>query len=248
MTKQGGMGDRLFVAGYNISGDIGSLQRIGGGPAVLGFTDITQSAEARKGGTLQGAIEFNSYFDPATGMSHKRLSPLPTTDVIATYGRGAALGSPAACVVAKQANYDGNRGQDGSFMLASSFLSSAAYPLEWGRQLTAGIRTDTAATNGSSVDFSAAGVDGLQAYLHVFAFTGTSVTVKLQESSNDGGGDAFADVVGGGFTAATGITSQRIATAAGLAVERYLRVVTTGTFSDAQFAVTVIRNEIAITY
>jgi hypothetical protein len=82
----------------------------------------------------------------------------------------------------------------------------------------------------------------------VFAFTGTSVTVKLQESSNDGAGDAYADVVGGSFTAATGVTSQRIATAGNLAVERWLRVVTTGTFSNAVFAVNICRNDVAVTF
>ena len=35
---------------------------------------------------------------------------------------------------------------------------------------------------------------------------------------------------------------RRVATATNASVERYLRVVTTGTFSDAQFSVQVVRN------
>ena len=75
------------------------------------------------------------------------------------------------------------------------------------------------------------------------SFTGTSVTVKIQESSDNGAGDAWADVTGGGFTAATGVTTQRLETARGQTVERYLRAVTTGTFSSATFAVVAVRND-----
>lgn len=248
--KQSGLGDRLFVAGYNLSGDIGSLGRIGGGNSPLEVTGIDKSAFERLGGVRGGGIDYAAWFNPgaAADAAHARLSLLPTADQILTYGRGAALGDPAAAMVAKQLNYDGNRGADGSFVFAVSALSNG-FGLEWGVQLTAGQRTDGGAANGTGVDLGSAspGAFGLQAYLHVFAFTGTSVTVKIQESSDNGSGDAFADVVGAAFTAATGITSERIATAA-INVERYLRVVTTGTFSNAVFAVMATRNPVATVF
>jgi hypothetical protein len=244
MAKQGGLGDNLYVAGYDLSGDIGSLSRIGGGPSPLEVTAIDKSAMERIGGKRDGGIEYSAYFNPSTGQAHERLSALPTGDVIMTYCRGTALGSPAAAMVAKQINYDGSRGDDGSLTFAVQAQANG-FGLEWGRQLTAGKRTDSTGTTGASVDLGVGStLFGLQAYLQVFAFTGTSVTVKLQESSNDGAGDAFADVAGGAFAAATAITSERIATAAGLTVERYLRVVTTGTFSNAVFSVTVVRNDV----
>lgn len=247
MTKQGGMGDNLYVAGYDLSGDIGSLGRIGGGPAVKAVTAINKSAFERIGLLRDGGMEFMSWFNPDADMGHDRLSTLPTADTQLTYCRGTALGGPAAGLVGKQIDYKGNRADDGAFSFSTEALCNG-YGLEWGVQLTAGKRTDTTATNGSSVDFSTAGSFGLQAYLHVFAFTGASVTVKLQQSSDNGVGDAWADVTGGGFTAATGVTSQRIATAGGQAVERYLRVVTTGTFSNAIFAVMVARNDTAVSF
>jgi hypothetical protein len=240
VAKQSGLGDRLFVAGYDLSGDIGSLDNIHGGPTLLDVTDITQSGNARIGGLRDGGLEFTAYFDPAADLAHKRLSTLPTTDVAVTYCRGATLGNPSAVLLAKQINYDGARGDDGSLVFTTEALANS-YGLQWGEQLTAGKRTDTTATAGTAVDYGTSSAFGLQAFLHVFAFTGTSVTVKIQESS-DNAGDAYADVVGGGFTAATGITSQRIATSASLAVERYLKITTTGTFSNAVFAVTVVRN------
>jgi hypothetical protein len=248
MSKQSGLGDNLFVSGYNVSGDINSLGRIGGGPAALEVTGIDKSAFERIGGLRDGGIDWVSYFNPATDQAHDRFSALPTTDVQVTYCRGTALGSPAANLIAKQIDYAATRGDDGAFTFAVQAQANG-YGLEWCTQLTAGQRTDTTATSGTGVDFGTGSTAfGLQAYLHVFAVTGTSVTVKLQESSDNGVGDAWADVTGGGFTAATGITTQRIATAAGQTVERYLRVTTTGTFTNAVFAVSVCRNDTATTF
>lgn len=248
MAKQTGLGDKLLIGGYDVSGDIGALGKIGGGPAAMDMTGIDKSAFERFGGQLDGGIEFTGFFNKDAGRLHSRLSTLPTVDVTVTYLRGQGIGNAAASIVAKQLNYDLTRGNDGALAVAVTTQGSAGYPLEWGEQLTAGIRTDTAATNGSSFDAGAASAHGLQAYLHVIAFTGTSVTVKLQQSSDNGAGDAWADVTGGGFTAATAAGAQRIETVTGQAVERYLRVVTTGTFSNAQFAVQVTRNQTARSY
>lgn len=248
MGKQSGLGDNLYIAGFDLSGDIGSLKRIGGGPELLEVTGINKSAFERIGGKRDGSLEYTSWFNPAVGAAHDVLSNLPATDVITTYCRGTTLGNAAACIVGKQLNYDGTRGDDGALSFDVEEPGSG-YALEWGRLLTAGKRTDGAAANGTGVDFGTGSTAfGLQAYLHVFAFTGTSVTVKIQESSDNGVGDAFADVAGGAFTAATGVTSQRIATASGLTVERYLRAVTTGTFSNAVFAVVAVRNDTAVSF
>lgn len=248
MGKQGGMGDNLYVAGYNLSGDIGSLGRIGGGPAALEVTGIDKSSPERIGGLRDGQMSYSAWFNKAAGQAHPRLSTLPNADVLMTYCRGTALGSPAAGLIAKQINYDPNRDAAGNLSFAVDAQANG-YGLEWGQQLTAGRRTDVAATNGTGVDFlTGSTLFGLQAYLHVFAFTGTSVTVKLQESSDNGVGDAWVDVVGGGFTAATGITSQRIETARGQTVERYLRAVTTGVFSNAVFAVMAVRNDVSVVF
>ncbi|MFJ9214228.1 hypothetical protein [Streptomyces sp. NPDC102264] len=244
MAKQSGLGDHLYISGFDASGDIGAVGRIGGGPAVLDVTAINKAAMERIGGQRDGGIDYTAFFNPDVGGIHPKLSALPTSDVVMTYFHGAALGAPAACLVAKQLNYDGTRGDDGAFTFAGATQGNG-YGLEWCTALTAGQRTDTAGTNGAGVDFGTGPTSfGLQAYLHVFAVTGTSVTVKLQESSDNGVGDAWTDVAGGGFAAATGPGAQRIATAAGQTVERYLRAVTTGTFTSAVFAVVANRNEV----
>jgi hypothetical protein len=241
VAKQSGLGDNLYVGGYDLSGDTQQVNRVGGGPSPIEVTGINKSAFERLGGHRDSEISWVSYWNP-TG-AHVPLSALPRTATIVTYCRGTSLGSPAASMQGLQVGYDPSRGTDGSLTLALQAVGDS-YGLEWGVLHTAGLRTDTGATNGSSVDAGASSAFGLQAYLHVTSFTGTDVTVKLQESSDDGAGDAFADVTGGGFTAVTGIGSQRIATAADLAVERYLRVATTtsGGFTSVTFAVVVVRN------
>ncbi len=244
MAKQTGLGDNCYVSGYDLSGDVGSLSRIGGGNTPFDVTGIDKSATERIGGLRDGAIDFSAFFHDEALQAHPVLSALPTADRIVSYFRSTTLGAPAAALMAKQINYDPTRSADGSLSIAVSTLANA-YGLEWGRQFTAGKRTDTGAAAGTSIDHGAATAFGVQAYLHVFSFTGTSCTVAIQSSSDDGGGDAFANITDGVFTAASGITSERIATSNSQAVEQYLRISTTGTFSECTFAVVVVRNPIA---
>lgn len=246
MGKQTGLGDNLYVNGYDLSGDIGALSRIAGGPRPLSVTGIDKSAQERIGGLRDAGIEFQAWFNDAAGQGHPVLSALPLTDRIVTYCRGTTIGKPAAGLVARQVNYDPTRSNDGALTIAVQNLGNG-YGLEWGNQLTAGKRTDTAATNGTSVDLgsSSPGAFGLQAYLHVFAFSGTDVTIRIQESSDNGVGDAFANVVGGAFTQVTSApTYERIVTGA-INVERYLRIATstTGGFTSVTFAVMAVRND-----
>jgi hypothetical protein len=243
MAKSSGLGDRLFVSGYDVSGDIGSLSNVHGGPATLDVTGITSSAYERLGGLRDGGLGFSAFFNDSANQAHSRLKLLPTADQIVTYFRGTTQGNAAASHIAKQINYDPQRGSDGS-LIFNVDTQANGFGLEWGLQLTAGQRTDTTATSpATGLDTLASAAFGLQAWLHVFAFTGTSVTVTLQDSADN---STFAAIGGGvSFTAATGITSQRIATANTQTIRRYVRAITTGTFSNAVFAVQVSKNDTA---
>lgn len=247
MTKQAGMGMRLYIDGYSLGGDVASFQRIAGGPAgTQDMTDITMSAMARAGLNRTGGYDFTGFFDDATDQLHARMKGLVLTDQNSLGIVNPVLGGAAFAVLGKQLNYDPTRPADGSLTIAAT-MESNGYGLEWGRLLTADVRTDTGAANGAGVDHLAATAFGLQAYLQVTEFTGTDVTVKIQESADDAAGDPYADVVGGGFTQVTTGTdpqAQRIQTARGLAVERWLRVVTvtTGGFSSLSFVVMVVKN------
>ena len=249
MPKSSGLGDNFFVGGYDLSGDTASLENIGGGPEALEVTGINSSAVERIGGLRTGGMSWTSWFNDATKQQHVALSGLPTADVHVMYFRGTTLGNAAAACVAKQINYDPTRGTDGSLQIGVEAQSNAL-GLEWGTMVTPGIETDTAAANGTGVenDAQASTNFGIQAYLQTFDFTGTDVTVKLQESSDDGG-DVYADITGGGFTQITSGDqhSERIATATNLTVEQFVRAITitTGGFSAFEFAVMFVRNEAA---
>lgn len=241
MPKSSGLGDNLYIAGYDLSGDVGAVTSISGTTALLDSTGINKSNAERLPGLGDSGIAFNAFFNDAALAEHVALKARGAgAEQIVSYFRGTTIGNATASHTARQVSYDGNRGVDGSLVFAIQTTGSAGLGLEYGVMLTAGKRTDTGATAGTALDNGAASSAGLVAYLHVFSFTGTSVTVKIQESS-DNSGDAYADVTGGSFTAATGRTSQRIATSSGLAVERYLKVTTAGTFSSAVFAVAVTR-------
>jgi hypothetical protein len=237
MAKSSGLGANCYVQGYDLTNDIGQIDALENGRGLLGVTGLDKSGHERLQGLQTGRIAFTGFFNDAALQEHVALKLIPTTDVIGTVFKTAALAAVAASLIGKRTNYPVTRAADGA-MGTGTEIQSNADQLNYGLALTAGKRTDVAATNGTGVDFGTGSTTfGLVAYLHVFAFTGTSVTVTIQESSNDGAGDPYAAVTGGAFTAATGITAQRIETSLTQTVERYLRAVTTGTFSSAQFAV-----------
>lgn len=245
MAKQPGMGDRFFVGGYNISGDINSLGEVGGGPATIDVPDITQDAQDRLGTLLNGRMNVTTYFNPATARAHEVLGALPLTARHGMYLRGTGVGSPGACMVGKQINYDPTRGQDGSILINVALQNCEGFPLEWGEQLTAGERTDTAGTNGASLDGSAATTFGAQFYLQMTNVVGTSCTITIEDSADN---SSWLALSGAAFSAvnAGSVSEQRLAVTG--TVRRYLRAVSSGTFSSASFVVVGIRNLTAIDY
>lgn len=246
MSKQSGLGDRLLLQGHNLSGDTNS-PTLSSPQATQVVTGIDKLAFERLGLVRDGALAWTAFFNPGIGAddAHGVLSALPTADVHCMYLHTVTLGRPAACLVAKQIGYDGTRGDDGSFTFALSAQANG-YGLEWGQQLTPGPRTDTGATDGDSLDLAAGPIEfGLQAYLQVLSLTGTSVTVTLQESDDAA---TWTDVTDGAFTAAAGPGAQRVQTARDQEVQRYLRATTSGTFTEATFAVMVNRNPVEVAF
>jgi hypothetical protein len=247
MSKTTGLGMFCWVDGYDLSGDIGSIGHINGGPKPLELTGIDKGGYERAGGLRDGGFGFTAWFNPAASQAHPVLSTLPTADRAAMTGLGSTIGSPAACLIGKQIGYDGKRANDGAFTLDVEAQSNA-YGLEWAQLLTAGKRVDTVATNGASLDTAASASFGAQLYLQVFAFTGTDVTIKLQDSADN---SSFTDVTGGAFTAVTTAPqSQRLQLGAAATVRRYLRIATTtsGGFTSVTFAVGVNKNNVTVAF
>lgn len=309
MAKSSGLGDQLLVGGNVVGGDVQSYN-LASPLALQDGTDITQSAHARIPLLRDGTASLNVFFDPAAGASHDVFKALPTSDTQLMLLRPAGIGNDAACINAKQLNYDGARSNTGELMFKVDAQANG-FGLEWGDQLTPGVRTDSTATLGAT--FDAAGgatapavpastasatnpanipvtvvisggtvtnvaVNGVtvgtgdgtytvpnggkiavtysaaptwtwtwgtafggQGYLQVAAFTGTSVTATIQHSAD---GTTWTTLAA--FTAVTAAPAfQRIAVANTTTVNRYLRVSSTGTFTNAVFAVAFDRNVVA---
>jgi len=243
VAKQGGLACALYIGGYDVGGDTQSFT-LHGGPAALDVTDVTQSAFERRGGDRDAAIDWVSYMDPAALASHAALSGLSTADRIATALIGpVAVGCPALSQNGKQINYDPTRAQDGQLTFAVNNQASG-YGQEWGIALTAGKRVDTTPTAGAFFDNGASFAFGAQAYLQVFAFSGTDVTIAVQHATTSGG--AYSNLIA--FTQVTSAPqAQRASVSNATTVNEFLKVTTTtsGGFSSVTFAVAITVNTIA---
>lgn len=312
MAKTSGLGDNFYIGGYDLSGDVSSLDQISGGPALLTVTPINASAQVRIGGHRDGDMQFTSFFEfssavvspgvpsttvplvstynfpvlvnviggtvtnvavngsnvgsgdgtyllpafgtitltyssaptwawTAVGTEHNSLSGLPRTDVIATYLRGTAVLNPAASINGKQVNYDLTRDSSGN-LTAKVEVQASGFGLEWGKQITAGLRTDTTATTGAAVDQGAGSTNGAQAYLQLVDLVGTSVDIKVRHCTTSGG--SYADLIDFGSQAAIGSFRGTVAGT----VNEFLKVVTSGTFTYATFAVMFVQNQSAVVF
>lgn len=251
-NPQTGLGDALYVGdnttylnSFDLSGDIGSLSKVTTSLKPLEVTGINKSGIERLPGQRDGEIAFSAWFNPGVNQEHATFKLRPTNDVQVGYFRGTVLGNSGAAMLAKQITYNPKRGTDGSLTFDVQAQANA-FGLEWGRQLTAGVRTDSAATTGTGVQSATAGSTGFgfQAYLWVFGVTGTSATFVLQDSPDN---VTYSTLTGGSFGAFTAGGVGRLAQGAGT-VNQWTRVNTTGTFSNAQFAVLFMRNLSTMTF
>lgn len=245
MSKGSGAGSLFFVDGYDLSGDTNSIKNIGSTITTDDVTGIDKYAAERQVLIQDGGIDWVAYMNPSAGQAHAKLSTLSKSDQIASWFYRSSIGNPTASVVGKQVSYDGTRSDDGKLRFDASVVANS-YHLEWGKMLTAGKQTDSAATNNTAIDTTTSLAFGAQAYLHVFSFTGTDVTVKIQDSADN---STFADVTSFAFTEVTSApTSERIAVTG--TIRRYVRAVTvtTGGFSALTYAVALRKNTVAVTF
>lgn len=242
-TKIAGLGSNFYVGGYDLSGDVSALDQITGSMKPIDVTGIKSLANERAGGARDGALDFSLFFNTGPGQEHAALSGLPTADVVGSAflpnaSSVLAVGNPCVSINARQVDYDWTRGADGSLTGKVSLVADG-FGLEWGEMLTAGLRTDLAATIGPVFDDGAGTAFGGQAYFQLVAFTGTSVTIDIQSAATSGGAYATTGLTSQAFT---GPGAQRVAVPNTTAISEFLKVVTTGTFTQAVFAVMFVRN------
>lgn len=237
MAKKSGLAQEFYIGGRDLSGDVAAISLASTPRETTEIQGIDKSAVERLMTRASGMLEFATWFNDATDQEHDALKGLPTADILVLWAMGGAIGDAAFAMVAKQINYDWARSQDKSLQGMVRCENAGVAP-EWCALLTPGNVTHTAAANGASLDNAAASSNGLVGHLHVTAFAGTTITVVVQESSDDGVGDPFTTKLS--FAAVTADDSSERTTATGT-VERYLRVSSSGTFTSADFVVAVRR-------
>ena len=242
MAKINGLGVRLYAAGYDLSADINTVSSMSMSQDLLDITALDTSARKRLTGLGDGSIGVNGWFDNAAGQSHaawtSNSNKLPTADQAVVVGMGTSRGDPGVGILAKQANYDVARTSGSAIATTAAYESTGGSSLEWGVLLTSGKQTDGSATTSASVDEgSGASGSAPAGYLQVISLGSGEMTCTVQDSGN---GSSWSDKLT--FTsvaAASAPTFERV-TGSG-STGRYIRVVTSGTFSALVFVVMMSR-------
>lgn len=239
MAKTGSLNVRWYVEGYDLSGDANSLSGVGYSNTLLEVPTLDSPAMKRVLGPVAGNVTMDAWFDSAAGNVHAVMTSdsgeVPTTDQEVLIPLNSAVGDPSMHFVGKIADYTVNSGSESDAMSVNcSYETTGGYALFFGDMLTSHQDTHSSASDGTAVDNSASSANGGNSILQVFSLASGTATVKVQHSTNN---STWADLIT--FTAATGVTSE-IKEVSGT-VNRYLRVNSSGTFSNLVLAVDFAR-------
>ncbi len=247
MVKSSGLGQRLYIGGYEISGDVGSIDNASSPVTLLDVTGIDKSAIERIIGLRTGQLSFTAFFNDATDAEHDALKGLPTADVLALWLMGTTRGDVCAALTAKQVNYDGTRGADGSLVFKVDLQGTAGLFLEYGLVLVAKT-THGSATDETGIDHGSQTTDGAVGFLQHFGAadpipTGT-IEYDIEDSSDSTNGvdGAWANLLAFSDVATPWAEiAERVAVDG--TVEKWTRASTNGTFTNADFAIGLRRRE-----
>lgn len=232
MAKKAGLAQKLFQGKYDISGDVGSISNWSTPVGTFNVTGIDKSANERLQGLVSGSVTYNSFFNDAAGAIFAA-SKVPATDTIMTWALGQTVGDAAGMIQGMNVNFDPTRAADGMLTFDINMLNNGNIPV-WGVMLTPGLKTDTSAANGATLDQGAQTTAGAEGFFHCTSFTGSNFTATIQDSAN---GSDWGTLKA--FTQVTAEGSERW-TVSGT-VERYVRVISSGTFNPVSFAVSFRR-------
>lgn len=170
-------------------------------------------------GTVGAKLDFGGLYDP-DAWDPGALSPGPLT-----YAPGGAstIGDRARLLNVIETSYAKSVPVGGVIAVKGTFTADNA--VGFGDVLHT-YSTDTDTTTGADKNDGAGTTSGWIAHLHVGYVSAGSWVVKLQDAATND----WADVTGGTFTAVTGVTSQRLLSAASTtALRRHVRYVATRT-------------------
>jgi hypothetical protein len=234
MAKQSGLGHNFFIDGYDLSGDVSAVDSWSTPVESVDVTGISKSAIERIQGRVDFDGSFTSYFNDASLSEHVALSAPTTSDRNVSWTFGSTVGDVACGVVVKQIDYPMTRGSDGSLTMTVP-ISGNGVIAEWGNMLSAGKITHSGATNVASKDDSASSSSGIGAFLQSASLSSGTATVKIQHSSNNASWSDLVTFTDVAYATNAGRVAER-KTVSGT-VNRYLRISTSGTFSNLVFAI-----------
>jgi hypothetical protein len=182
-------------------------------------------------GSQDGSLNLTGLFNAAVGRVHEVFTSIKTSvtaAIVSVAGEGFAAGNLVDMGKFQLTNYNINNGTEApvevSADLASDDQQDTGVSLH--DDLTA--ITFTGATNGTTVNETAATSAGWVAHVHMKTYTGfTNAIVKVQDSAD---GAAWADLSDATFATLTGVGEQRLeALTATATVRQYVRAVITTT-------------------
>lgn len=183
-------------------------------------------------GLGEGSLSIGGNFDASTidadleGLIAAGVNPV-------TVGFGTAIGARAFLFDGHLDDYSAQGPVNDLVRVSASFAGSGA--VRFGVNLHA-LEAETSTGAFGSVDQTAQSTNGGVAQVHVTAFSGTNVTLAIEDSANDAD---WANVAT--FTSITGTGSERITFTGN--VDQYVRAnITAGTFSSITFTVALARN------
>jgi hypothetical protein len=247
-----GLNQRLYFDGFDASGDVGSVDNCDITRGQMDTSALNNVAMRRLLLLADLTFGYTAFYNPgvAGGTApfgpdagiHAKLATLPTTP---RYGQwlleGPYLGAAALQYAAKQVTGPSYRRQQSGAMTAPvSFHNSEGFATEFGVMLTDGGRqTFASAGNGTSLDNGAGTTKGLAAVINHFSVTSAGgVTYSIQHSTDNSAWTTLLTFTTVPVTATAGYGERVVVQGT---VNRYLRVLTAGTFTNAIAAVSVRR-------
>jgi hypothetical protein len=196
-------------------------------------TTFKQSWKRHIPGASESSLDLEGLYDPTMGAVR---SSLGGAGAILTVGPAGleAVGDRARLVKALTSAYAETSPIGGVVLFTFGVQADGTVGLG---QALHPFGEDTNNTTGATKTDAAATSTGWMAHLHVSLVDGGSWVIKLQDASASNFSDG-ADVTGGAFTAATGPTSQRLVSASGATLRRYVRYVATRTGGSAGHGIT----------
>ena len=233
-TKIAAKSVRVYLDKYNLSGDLNATDQAFNVETPL-VTCFSNEGPRRVEGNYDTEDNDLGFFDGDAGAHDAILAAIVGDGIDHYLGKlfGTTEGDTAYEKIVRIDGQPRSGGLGGAVLLNfSSKGSGGAY-----RGVILRSATVTGAGNGTGQNLGATvSGDEFAVTFRVLSFTGTNITLKVQESSDDGGGDAYADIASLTSGALTAIGVVRVSTTA--ATEAWKRLNVSGTFTSALILVT----------